>query len=86
MEWEEFEIENIVGNEERTITTHASVSTVKHENGYKEEGEKKKKKSKYDSCVKHSDYRKSFVTFRSMFLGLRWKSGRRDRLQAALEN
>ncbi|XP_076621991.1 unconventional myosin 10A isoform X1 [Colletes latitarsis] len=45
VEWEEFEIENIVGNEERVIMT-TSVSTSKHENGYKEEGEKKKKKSK----------------------------------------
>ncbi|XP_023288541.1 unconventional myosin-XV [Orussus abietinus] len=38
VEWEEFEIENIV--EERTV------AGVRHENGYKEEGEKKKKKSK----------------------------------------
>ncbi|XP_076390888.1 unconventional myosin 10A isoform X2 [Megachile rotundata] len=43
VEWEEFEIENIVGVEEKI--THAPVPS-KHENGYKEEGEKKKKKSK----------------------------------------
>lgn len=40
VEWEEFEIENIVSNEDRSMTA------AKHENGYKEEGEKKKKKSK----------------------------------------
>lgn len=39
VEWEEFEIENIVSNEDRS-------ANAKHENGYKEEGEKKKKKSK----------------------------------------
>lgn len=39
VEWEEFEIENIVSNEDRH-------PIGKHENGYKEEGEKKKKKSK----------------------------------------
>lgn len=42
VEWEEFEIENIVTND----VAHPSASTAKHENGYKEEGEKKKKKSK----------------------------------------
>ncbi|XP_076680726.1 unconventional myosin 10A isoform X1 [Andrena cerasifolii] len=46
VEWEEFEIVNIVGNEERAAVNHASASTAKHENGYKEEGEKRKKKSK----------------------------------------
>ncbi|XP_076381481.1 unconventional myosin 10A isoform X2 [Megalopta genalis] len=46
VEWEEFEIENIVGNDERTVVTHTPVPAAKHENGYKEEGEKKKKKSK----------------------------------------
>lgn len=40
VEWEEFEIENIVSNEDRSATT------AKHEGGGKEEGEKKKKKSK----------------------------------------
>ena len=49
VEWEEFEIINIVGNEERTAVSHASVSVTKHENGYKEEGEKRKKKSKYNT-------------------------------------
>lgn len=44
VEWEEFEIENIVSNEDRSVA-HPS-ATAKHENGYKEEGEKKKKKSK----------------------------------------
>lgn len=44
VEWEEFEIENIVTNEDRSIVH--PVNTTKHENGYKEEGEKKKKKSK----------------------------------------
>ncbi|XP_029046871.1 unconventional myosin-XV isoform X2 [Osmia bicornis bicornis] len=44
VEWEEFEIENIVGMEDK-ITSHAPILN-KHENGYKEEGEKKKKKSK----------------------------------------
>lgn len=44
VEWEEFEIENIVSNEDRSMGAHPS--TGKHENGYKEEGEKKKKKSK----------------------------------------
>lgn len=47
VEWEEFEIENIVGVEEK-IASHAPILS-KHENGYKEEGEKKKKKSKYDT-------------------------------------
>lgn len=46
VEWEEFEIENIVSNEDRSMAAHPSVTTGKHENGYKEEGEKKKKKSK----------------------------------------
>nr|XP_050849060.1 unconventional myosin-XV isoform X2 [Vespula vulgaris] len=47
VEWEEFEIENIAGNEERTMVVHASTGAVnRHENGHKEEGEKKKKKSK----------------------------------------
>lgn len=47
VEWEEFEIENIVGNEERTMVAHPSAGVVnRHENGHKEEGEKKKKKSK----------------------------------------
>lgn len=41
VEWEEFEIENIVSNEDRS----AHPTATKHE-GYKEEGEKKKKKSK----------------------------------------
>jgi len=49
VEWEEFEIENIVSNEDRSVVAPAP---SKHENGYKEgenghkEGEKKKKKSK----------------------------------------
>ncbi|XP_076234476.1 unconventional myosin 10A [Calliopsis andreniformis] len=46
VEWEEFEIENIVGSEERTVVTHAPAALTKHENNYKEEGEKRKKKSK----------------------------------------
>ncbi|KAI4498543.1 hypothetical protein M0802_006249 [Mischocyttarus mexicanus] len=47
VEWEEFEIENIAGNEERTMVVHASTgASTRHENGHKEEGEKKKKKSK----------------------------------------
>ncbi|KZC05600.1 Unconventional myosin-XV [Dufourea novaeangliae] len=46
VEWEEFEIENIVGSEERAVVSHTSTPATKHENGYKEEGEKKKKKSK----------------------------------------
>lgn len=45
VEWEEFEIENIVSNEDRSMNAHPT-TTAKHENGYKEEGEKKKKKSK----------------------------------------
>lgn len=49
VEWEEFEIENIIGNEEKAVVTHAPPPASKHENGYKEEGEKKKKKSKYNS-------------------------------------
>lgn len=44
VEWEEFEIENIVSNEDRSTIAHPQAA--KHENGYKEEGEKKKKKSK----------------------------------------
>lgn len=44
VEWEEFEIENIVSNEDRSVI--AQTTAAKHENGYKEEGEKKKKKSK----------------------------------------
>lgn len=48
VEWEEFEIENIVEtNEKQAVAGHAP-PVIKHENGYKEEGEKKKKKSKYD--------------------------------------
>ncbi|XP_066584309.1 unconventional myosin-XV [Prorops nasuta] len=46
VEWEEFEIENIVTTEERSTIVHAVASVTKIENGYKEEGEKKKKKSK----------------------------------------
>lgn len=42
VEWEEFEIENIVTND----VVHPPANTAKHENGYKEESEKKKKKSK----------------------------------------
>lgn len=45
VEWEEFEIENIVSNEDRSMAAHPQ-TTTKHENGYKEDGEKKKKKSK----------------------------------------
>lgn len=45
VEWEEFEIENIVSNEDRSMA-HPPATATKHENGYKEEGEKKKKKSK----------------------------------------
>ncbi|EGI59287.1 Myosin-XV, partial [Acromyrmex echinatior] len=44
VEWEEFEIENIVSNEDRSAI--AQTTAAKYENGYKEEGEKKKKKSK----------------------------------------
>ncbi|XP_016845570.1 unconventional myosin-XV isoform X2 [Nasonia vitripennis] len=44
VEWEEFEIENIVNNEERTVVVHAAATVVRHENGYKEDGDKKKKK------------------------------------------
>ncbi|KAG5317858.1 MYO15 protein, partial [Pseudoatta argentina] len=44
VEWEEFEIENIVSNEDRSAITQTTAA--KYENGYKEEGEKKKKKSK----------------------------------------
>lgn len=44
VEWEEFEIENI-SNEDRSVA-HPSSTAAKHENGYKEDGEKKKKKSK----------------------------------------
>lgn len=47
VEWEEFEIENIVETNEKQAG-HAPPPITKHENGYKEEGEKKKKKSKYD--------------------------------------
>lgn len=47
VEWEEFEIENIVETNEKQAG-HAPPPVTKHENGYKEEGEKKKKKSKYD--------------------------------------
>ena len=46
VEWEEFEIENIVNNDERTVVVHAERTVVtRHENGYREEtGDKKKKK------------------------------------------
>lgn len=44
VEWEEFEIENIVSNEERSA--HMPASSSKYENGCKEDGDKKKKKSK----------------------------------------
>lgn len=42
VEWEEFEIENIVNVEERI--THNS--NARHENGFKDDGEIKEKKSK----------------------------------------
>ncbi|KAK0083093.1 hypothetical protein PV325_009335 [Microctonus aethiopoides] len=48
VEWEEFEIINGV-NAESPIENHSIIQptiTPKHENGYKEEGEKRKKKSK----------------------------------------
>lgn len=48
VEWEEFEIINGV-NAESPIENHSVIQpniTTKHENGYKEEGEKRKKKSK----------------------------------------
>lgn len=45
VEWEEFEIENITNNEERTIIVHSSGAVItRHENGYKEDNDKKKKK------------------------------------------
>lgn len=44
VEWEEFEIENIVNNEERTVVVHAAAGVIRHENGYKEDNDKKKKK------------------------------------------
>ena len=48
VEWEEFEIANIASNEERTIVVHASGAVItRHENGYKEDNDKKKKKSKF---------------------------------------
>lgn len=46
VEWEEFEIENIVSNEDRSAHPSGAKHETKHENGYKEEGEKRKKKSK----------------------------------------
>ncbi|KAG7210137.1 hypothetical protein KM043_011699 [Ampulex compressa] len=46
VEWEEFEIENITTSEERTMVVHTPLGSSKHENGYKDESEKKKKKSK----------------------------------------
>lgn len=48
VEWEEFEIENnITGNEERTVANHTAASgALRYENGHREDGEKKKKKSK----------------------------------------
>lgn len=52
VKWEEFEIENIVNNDERTIVVHAAAHIVRHENGYKEDGDKKKKK-KYVYFVIH---------------------------------
>lgn len=55
VEWEEFEIENIVESNEKTVVNHAPAPVVKHaENGYKEDGEKKKKKSKsvaFSHCI-----------------------------------
>lgn len=50
VEWEEFEIENIVNNEERTVVVHAAATVVRHENGYKEDGDKKKKKKSVFDC------------------------------------
>ncbi|KAJ8681733.1 hypothetical protein QAD02_017525 [Eretmocerus hayati] len=44
VEWEEFEIENIVDNDERTVVLHAAATVVRHENGYKDDSDKKKKK------------------------------------------
>ncbi|KAK2585066.1 hypothetical protein KPH14_008582 [Odynerus spinipes] len=50
VEWEEFEIENIVGSEERTVVVHASAGLItRHENGHKEEKEEKKKKKSKSS-------------------------------------
>lgn len=48
VEWEEFEIENIVKGDEKTVIVQSSTAVIRHhENGYKEDGDKKKKKSKY---------------------------------------
>ena len=47
VEWEEFVVENIVRGEEKTEIAQVLTAVVtRHENGYKEDGDKKKKKSK----------------------------------------
>lgn len=47
VEWEEFEIENITGSEERTLASHnTTTSPSRHEDGHKDDGDRKKKKSK----------------------------------------
>lgn len=47
VEWEEFEIENIVNDDNTTVMVHAAGTVItRHENGYKEDGDKKKKKNK----------------------------------------
>lgn len=45
VDWEEFEIQNIVNREERTLVMQAQTAMItRHENGYKDDHEKKKKK------------------------------------------
>ncbi|XP_058797715.1 unconventional myosin-XV [Phymastichus coffea] len=44
VEWAEFEIENIVNNDERAVIVHAAAGVIRPENGYKEENDKRKKK------------------------------------------
>ncbi|XP_046586212.1 unconventional myosin-XV isoform X1 [Neodiprion lecontei] len=47
VEWEEFEIENVNGSEERSSNNrNATTSPSRHEDGHKDDGERKKKKSK----------------------------------------
>ncbi|XP_023316209.1 unconventional myosin-XV isoform X2 [Trichogramma pretiosum] len=43
VEWEEFEIENIV-NDDGTVMVHAAATVVRHENGLIDDSDKKKKK------------------------------------------
>lgn len=63
VEWAEFEIENIVNNEERAVIVHAAAGIVRPENGYKEENDKKKKKKSVARLTMYILYSKDVEMF-----------------------